>query len=161
MFRKLKTYLLISLCLILCACSRSCDLFWLRLFDQDAYIYFLEYLGYEGTDPLSFETFDVAADIVDYVDIIVPYPGEVTDAELAFGPPNAKPRASKNSKSPMYAISTSKNAVYVIDSNRDTQITIIPVGAGPTHGVISRDNTSIYVANTQGDSISVINIATN
>ena len=55
-----------------------------------------------------------------------------------------------------YIASTTANTVTVIDTNTETILATIPVGAGPTRVAVARDGSRAYVSNKDSDSVSVV-----
>ncbi len=52
--------------------------------------------------------------------------------------------------------SASANSLWVYDTSSGTVVARIPVGMGPTHAIPSADGKWVYVTNTDGDSVSVV-----
>jgi YVTN family beta-propeller protein len=57
----------------------------------------------------------------------------------------------------VYASAFTENRVAVIDPIRKAAVASIPVGAGPRGSVFATRSSSIYVANSQSDNVSVMN----
>lgn len=154
-----KIAVLLTAVLVLTSCENSCDLIYRAFLDGSRFVYIAAQNGMYGLSGaqaflLGFTSSLFYDDVVtpaSFVGVASPYPFVRSSTA----------HASSTQKPPMYAVSSTNNSVYVIDSNSDQLITKITVGSAPTRAKVSPDNASVYVSNSQSDTISVINMASN
>jgi YVTN family beta-propeller protein len=157
MRKKIKLYALIASFLVLASCDESCDYYYFGQMNSGRYLYawFAEgATGFPGSvriiDPLGI------------VDVVVPV--KHYDSSLwqgGYDAPKLPRDVSTSTKPPMWVVSNTRNSVYAVDSNVDTIIKPIPVGNAPSRAAIGPDNNTLYVTNTNSDSISVIDMGGN
>jgi YVTN family beta-propeller protein len=151
MFRKIKLYVLIAACLVLFGCSRACDLYIDGRIDLTAFIYLVLAEFVYGIDPLTASAFPIPGTFTDLYSAYALYPNPNSLGYYGI--------ASMSSKARFFVVSRSRGVVLVIDPNSDAVVATIPVGKGPTYGVVSPDNKWFFVSNTQENTISQINVA--
>ncbi len=155
MAKKLKLYGLIGLFLTLASCDDSCDYVFYSQLNSGRFVYAGTSSGIFGLGGASvFPIMDVQAIDFDMITAAAKYAGP------GFDHREIHPLVATSSKPPMWAVSSSQNAVYLIDSNTDVQRAKIPVGQAPKSAVMSPNNAFLYVTNSGSNSISVIDTNT-
>ncbi|GEM_PF-4152307 len=149
--RKIKVHLIAGLFVVLASCDSNCSRFFTAVDSSRQVIagtskdIFGTGLGGNGTSQAT------QGNSVD----------DVATAARTTGNAPAARIAHALSSPPVYAVSSSANAVYVLGGGTLGFVGKIAVGNGPTRARVGTDNTTLYVTNRLSDSISVIDMGSN